>query len=94
MPVGARARKVNRMGFLDKLFGRTKDTAGDVADNAAPVVDKAQDAGGEAWNKASDVASDTVDKAKDAVGGASDEVQEKAEDATGGDDRPPGPTAA
>ncbi len=32
------------MGFLDKLFGRAKDTAGDVADSAAPVVDKVEDA--------------------------------------------------
>ncbi|HET8743506.1 MAG TPA: hypothetical protein VFM41_12870 [Gaiella sp.] len=31
------------MGFLDKLFGREKDT-GDVAEAAGPVVDEAEDA--------------------------------------------------
>ena len=55
------------MGFLDKLFGRAKETAGDAADKAAPVVDKAQDAAGDAWGKASDVADDAVDEAKDTV---------------------------
>jgi hypothetical protein len=29
------------MGFLDKLLGRAKDTAGDGCDKAPPHVDKA-----------------------------------------------------
>jgi hypothetical protein len=33
---------VTPMGFLDKLLGRTKETAGEVAD-------KAEDVGGDAW---------------------------------------------
>ena len=55
------------MGFLDKLFGRTKETAGDVADKAAPVVDKAQDSAGQAWDKAEDAAGDAADKVEDTV---------------------------
>ena len=31
------------MGFLDKLFGRAKETAGDVAEAAEPMVDKVED---------------------------------------------------
>ena len=46
------------MGFLDKLFGRSKETAGDVADKAAPVVDKAEDAAGDAVDEAKDTVSD------------------------------------
>ena len=58
---------VNAMGFLDKLFGRAKDTAGDVADKAAPVADKAQDSAEQGWDKARDVADDAADEAKDTV---------------------------
>ena len=57
------------MGFLDKLLGRAKDTAGDVSDKAAPVVDKAQESAGQAWDKATDVAGDAADKVEDAVSG-------------------------
>ena len=32
------------MGFLDKLLGRTKETAGDVGDAAKDMGDKAKDA--------------------------------------------------
>ena len=39
------------MGFLDKLLGRTKGTAGDVAEKAEPVVDKSEDAAGDAKEK-------------------------------------------
>ena len=81
------------MGFLDKLFGRTKETAGDVADKVGPAVDKAQDAAGNAWDKASDAGSDAVDKAKDVVGGGTDEAKEKVEDVTGGD-KPSGSTGS
>ena len=49
------------MGFLDKLFGRAKDTAGDVADKAAPVVDEAQDSAAHAWDKATEVAGEMKD---------------------------------
>ena len=34
---------VPRMGFLDKLLGRAKETAGDVSEKAEPMVDKAQE---------------------------------------------------
>jgi gas vesicle protein len=69
------------MGFLDRLFGRTKETADDIADEAAPAVDKAQDAAGEAWEKAKDTADDVGDAAKDRLGGAADEAKETAEEA-------------
>jgi hypothetical protein len=49
---------LDRMGLLDKLFGRATDTAGDIADKAAPVVDKPQDAAGH----------DKVDKASGGQG--------------------------
>ena len=77
------------MGFLDKLFGRAKETAGDVADKTAPVVDKTQGAAGQAWDKTSDVASDVADKAKDVVGSASGEAKEKVDETTGGQGSPP-----
>jgi len=72
------------MGFLDKLLGRAKETAGDAADKAAPVVDKAQDAAGDAWDKASDVASDAVDEAKDAVSDLTDRGDEAVDSAEPG----------
>ena len=64
------------MGFLDKLFGRAKDTAGDAADKAEPTVDKAQDAAGDAWDKASDVGDD-------ATGGRFYDAVEKADEEAG-----------
>ena len=67
------------MGFLDKLLGRTKETAGDVADKAAPVVDKAEDAAGDAWDKTDDVAHDAVDEAKDTVSDLTHRGDEPAE---------------
>ena len=55
------------MGFLDKLLGRTKDTAEDVAEKAAPAVDKAEHGAEQAWDTSKDVAEDAADKAKDTV---------------------------
>lgn len=55
------------MGFLDKLLGRAKETAGDVAEKAAPMVDKAQESAAQAWDKAKDVAGDVVHEAKEKV---------------------------
>ena len=84
-------RIVVRMGFLDKLFGRAKDTAGDAADAAAPAAEAAQDAAGRAWDEASETAGDAVDEAKDTVAELTD---------GGEDDDPPadpagsGPAAA
>ena len=71
------------MGFLDKLLGRAKDTAGDVSDKAAPVVDKAQDSAGQAWDKATDVAGDAADKVEDAGSGLTDRDDAAAENAPG-----------
>ena len=84
-------RIVVRMGFLDRLFGRAKDTAGDAADTAAPAAEAAQDAAGRAWDAASETAGDAVDEAKDTVSELTD---------GGEDDDPPadpagsGPAAA
>src|SRR5262245_23609447 len=66
LPVPPRRRIVPIMGFLDKLFGRTKDTADDAVDKAEPMPEKAQDAAGDAWDKASDAADDMKDEAADA----------------------------
>lgn len=77
------------MGFLDKLLGRTKETAGDVGEKAAPVVDKAQDAAGQAWDETKDGADDAKDKVGDVAG--------EAKDAVSGTDTPTsdsGPSAA
>jgi hypothetical protein len=57
------------MGFLDKLFGRSKATAEDVGDKAAPAADKAQDSSAQAWEKTSDAAGDAADEAKDKASG-------------------------
>jgi hypothetical protein len=54
------------MRFLDRLLGRTKETAGDVAD-------KAQDVASDAVDKAKDVvgggADEAQEKAEDVTGG-------------------------
>jgi hypothetical protein len=78
------------MGFLDKLFGRSKETAGDAADKAAPVVDKAEDAAGDAWGKAGDVAHDAADETKDTV---SDLTHRDDESAEAAETAEPGPDA-
>ena len=51
------------MGFLDKLFGKAKNTASDVADKAAPVVDRATDKASDVVDRAKDAGSDAVDEA-------------------------------
>jgi len=69
------------------------DPAGDVADKAAPVVDKAQDSAGEAWDKSKDTAGDAVDKTKDTVSELTDRGGDAASDAKS--DAPgSGPSAA
>ncbi len=77
------------MGFLDKLLGRAKETAGDVADKAAPMVDKAQNAADNAWDSAKDMADDVADEAKDKVS----ELTDRGDDAETGA-APPGSPAA
>jgi hypothetical protein len=69
------------MGFLDKLLGRTKETAGDVAEKAAPVVDKAQEGASQAWDTTKDAAGDVADKAKDALDRGKDDATDAAADA-------------
>ena len=59
-------------GIPRQALGRAKETAGDVADKAAPMVEKAQEAAGQAW-----------DKAKDRVGDAKDTAGDAAEDGEG-----------
>jgi hypothetical protein len=73
------------MGFLDKLFGRAKETGGDVADKAAPAVDKAQDSAGQAWDKGTDVAGDAAEEVKDTVSDLAHRGDEAAEHAAGQD---------
>ena len=83
------------MGFLDKLFGRAKETAGDVADTADPHVDKAQDAAGDAWDKTKGVADDVADTASDTPGGAEDEARDAVDTTQDtAEDTGSGPTAA
>ncbi len=64
------------MGFFDKLFGRSKDVAEDVGQ-------KAEEYGGEAYDKAKDAAGDvgqkaeeTYDAAKDKIGGGEGKAPE------------------
>ena len=58
------------MGWLDKLLGRSKEGASDVADTAGDVVDKGVDAAGDAGvDKGQELAGDAVDKGKDLVDG-------------------------
>jgi hypothetical protein len=77
------------MGFLDKVLGRTKETAGSLAEKAGPALDKAQDASGGAWDKSKDVAGDAADKARETVGTGDDEAA-----GTGSDATPPAKAAA
>jgi hypothetical protein len=80
------------MGFLDKLLGRTKDVAGDVAAKTGDIAEKTVDVAGDAASKGADVAGDVYDKSKDVVGDAVD----KGRDVVDGDkaDRPEGSTPA
>ena len=78
------------MGFLDKLLGRAKDTAGDVSDKAAPVVDKAQDSAGQAWDKATDVAGDAAAEVKETVS----ELTDRGDDAAGATEPEPETTGS
>ncbi len=57
------------MGWLDKLLGRSKEGAGDVADTAGDVVDKGVDVAGDAIDKGQELAGDAVDKGKDVLDG-------------------------
>lgn len=68
------------MGFLDKLLGKAKQTAGDVADKTAPMVEKAQHAAGQAWDKAKDRGGDAKDTAADTADEATDTVSDAASD--------------
>ena len=91
---------VPSMGFLDKLLGRSKEAAGDVAEKAAPTVDKAQDAAGQAWDKTKDLADDAKDKVGDLRDEGEDtagDVADEAKDAVSEADAPAsgtGPSAA
>ena len=73
------------MGFLDKLLGRSKEGAGDVADTAGDVVDKGVDVAGDAVDKGVDVADDAIDKGQELAGDAVD----KGKDVLDGDKEPP-----
>ena len=80
------------MGFLDKLLGRTKDTAGDVAEKVEPMVDKAQDSASQAWDKAKDKLDDATDKGEDTAGDAAAQAKDTVSDAASTSDS--GPSAA
>ncbi len=76
------------MGFLDKLFGRAKTTATDIAEQAAPMVDRAVDKAGDLAHQAKDAAAPMVDKAQDLAGQAADKASElvdRAKDSGAGD---------
>jgi uncharacterized protein YjbJ (UPF0337 family) len=100
LPAAGGAHIVPAMGFLDKVLGRAKQTAGDVAEKAGPALDKGKDAAGDAWGKTKDVAGDAADKARDTFGGAGDEAEGTSGDASAvveeaADTEPdPGPAAA
>jgi hypothetical protein len=57
------------MGWLDKLLGRSKEVASDVADTAGDAVDKGVDVAGDAIDKGQELAGDAVDKGKDLLDG-------------------------
>jgi len=75
------------MGFLDKLLGRTKETASTVAEKASPAVDKAGEVASSAFDKAKDVTKETastvaekaapvVDKAGEVASSALDKAKD------------------
>ena len=53
------------MGFLDKLFGREKDTASETAEVAAPVAETAQDATGDAVEESTGTVAELADPGED-----------------------------
>ena len=85
------------MGFLDRLFGRAKETTDEVGDrtltggvmSACPrrVGDKTQDSAAQAWDKGTDAAgeakSSLTDAGGDAPADAADSASETASDPTG-----------
>jgi hypothetical protein len=73
------------MGWLDKLLGRSKEVAGDVADTAGDLAAKGADAAGDVVEKGADVAGDAIDKGQDLAGDGVD----KGKDLLDGDKEPP-----
>jgi uncharacterized protein YjbJ (UPF0337 family) len=71
------------MGFLDKLFGRSKETAGDAAD-------KVEDAAAHAWDTSTEVADDAADKVKDTVS----DLTHRGDDAAATEEPEPGTTGS
>jgi uncharacterized protein YjbJ (UPF0337 family) len=69
------------MGLLDRLLGRAKETASDVAEKAGPVVDQAVDKAGELAGQAKEAVGGFAEKhgdsVKDGVTRAGDFVDEK-----------------
>lgn len=55
------------MGFLDKLLGRSKETAEGVGESAKDTGEKAMDTASDVGDKAKDTASDLGDKTQDAL---------------------------
>jgi uncharacterized protein YjbJ (UPF0337 family) len=71
------------MSFMDTVkgwFSKAKDTAGDVKEKAAPMVEKAGDIAEGAWDKTKDVAGDVKEKAAPMVEKAWDKAKDVAED--------------
>ena len=81
------------MGLLDKILGRTKDTAREIGEHATPIAEKAGAAVGGAVDKATDFIDDktggrltgaldkvdsATDRAVDAVDGSAGDAAEPA----------------
>lgn len=65
------------MGFLDKLLGRAREGAADLADKAGPAL-------GKAVEEAKEAASGLAEKHGDKVTGAVDKAADFVDDKTGG----------
>ena len=70
------------MGLLDKILGRTKETAREIGEHAAPLAEKAGAAVSGAFDKARDAVTDHAD---DAAAGSTEEAAPPAAEAAAGE---------
>ncbi len=74
------------MGFLSRLFGRSKETTGSAVDQTGDLASKGASTAGDVVEKSADVAGDAVDRAGDVAGEVADRVT-----GSDADDEPPRP---
>jgi hypothetical protein len=71
------------MSFLDKLLGRSKDTAEKGVDAAGDVAEKTKDAAVDTFDKGKELGAEGIDKAENLVKGEDKTAVEEGDGATG-----------